>query len=139
MPRGLILTLALMVLAASPVRAQYAITATAVITEPLAADAVTLAVRSSAMGLEVSAADGGATTANSSVLRSTYVTGAAASPASVGMGWLIAADGQSLERRAVHGVQLPVLQGRLPDAGAAVRLSADARTLVVTRVVAANS
>lgn len=138
MARGLILTVALMILAVSPVRAQYTLTATAVITEPLEADAVTLDVRSNATGLEVSAAADGVAASGSSVLRSTYVTGMAASPASVGMGWMVAADGQSLERRAVNLVQFPVLQGLLPNAGAAV-LSADARTLVVTRVVAANS
>lgn len=137
MARGLILTVALMILAVSPVRAQYAITATAVITEPLVADAVTLAVRSSAAGLEVSAVDGIATT-GSSVLRHTYVAGVSASPATAGIGRATAADGQSLERRAVQQAQFPVLQGRLPE-GAAVWLSADARTLVVTRVVAANS
>lgn len=139
MARGLILTAALMILAVSPVRAQYAITATAVITEPLVAHAVTLDVRSSATGLEVSAAAEDNVTSGSSVLRQTYVTDVAAAPASVGMGWTTAADGQRLERRPVHLVQFPELLGHLPEAGTVVRLSADARELVVTRVVAANS
>lgn len=142
MARGLILTMALMILAMSPVQAQYVITATAVITEPLVADAVTLDVRAGAMGLAVSAVGAGNQPSGSSVLRRTYVTGSATVPAAdgVGAGWSAAADGRSLERRAVRQVQFPVLHGRLPEAGgAAMLLSGDARTLVVTRVIAANS
>lgn len=142
MARGLILTMALMILAMSPVQAQYVITATAVVTEPLVADAVTLEVRAGAHGLSVSAAGEVIEPASSSVLRRTYVTGSATVPVPVGVGagWSAAADGRSLERREVRQVQFPVLDGRLPEAGgAAMWLSGDSRTLVVTRVVAANS